>query len=683
MKDLTASKLVQLNHGALKVPLPGTEATLVAQKLRTWAAEIGQLQVGAENDPRVRLRLEGVDLGPILERARSADSTGARQRVLKDLVFEALGLEKVLEKGKPHSVDWRGTSRSGQVLFGNVRTMSADYLRCPDDEDWRLVIDYPFDDGQFGPNDDVEAIERFIEAGTGSWTLVWLPSFLSDAMQKQLGELVILEHICETREVMRGYVADLSVENQTRAMTDLDNLRNSKQARLLGVLAEAYGLASPKEGNLDSARLAEPHVLVLKPGAKLAARVPPNFAEAVDTYVQDLLTTRWPRHPKLGEKLTKRRVEHLVDVFGQLVDADDKRLPAERALIDEVRDTLGELGLVRVTENAIHLVADRVLQDLDKRREQKSVDQPQVSQLRAWIDESGKMGLQTEAEDLIIRCYARWDARTFVAWGKPFAVEAGKPIPDDVLLEKPQLPAPAVWVKALDMAGRVFGITLGKALHADNLKRFEAAVAAKVAELGKPAEQLPAELDRWAGLLGVAATADRRKTARSAAGLIAALQAGRLVETLAAYGPETSAPAVARSLVTAKVNLAVLGERLVYGQLEAVARRGDIEGATELVERAAAVLRQDEAIEPLADKLRKLAEEALGILEPPLPPRGGPPEPGTTVLLRRKTSAKGAAAVRAEIQKLAADLEAALEAAGDDVELRGEIVMTGRPKGKA
>jgi hypothetical protein len=677
VKDLTASKLVQLNHGALKVPLPGTEATLVAQKLRAWAAEIGQLQVGTENDPRVRLRLEGVDLGPILERARSADSTGARQRVLKDLVFEALGLEKVLDKGKLHSVDWRGTARSGHVLFGNVRTMSADYLRCTDEEDWRLVIDYPFDDGQFGPNDDVEAIERFVEAGTGSWTLVWLPSFLSDAMQKQLGELVILEHICETREVMRGYVADLSVENQTRAMTDLENLRNSKQARLLGVLAEAYGLASPKEGNLDSARLADPHILVLKPGAKLAARVPPNFAEAVDTYVQDLLTTRWPRHPKLGEKLTKRRVEHLVDVFGQLVDADDKRLPAERALIDEVRDTLGELGLVRVTENAIHLVTDRVLQDLDKRREQKSVDQPQVSQLRSWIDESGKMGLLAEAEDLIIRCYARWDARTFLAWGKPFTVEAGKPLPDEVLLEKPQLPAAAVWVKALDAAGRVFGIALpGKALHADNLKRFEAAVAAKVAELGKPAELLPAELDRWGALLGVAATADRRKTARSAAGLVAALQAGRLVETLAAYVAETSAPAVARSLATAKANLAVLGERLVFGQLEAVAGRGDVEGATELIERAAAVLRQDEAIEALADKLRKLAEEAQRLLAPP--PAATPP--GKTVILRRPTNAKGAAAIRAEIGKLAAELERALADAGEGVELRGELVMTARPK---
>lgn len=678
VKDLTASRLVQLNHGALKVPLPGTEATLVAQKLRTWAAEIGQLQVGAENDPRVRLRLEGVDLGPIMERARSADSAGSRQRVLRDLVFEALGLEKVLDKGKPHVVEWRGTSRSGRVLFGNIRTMGADHLRCTDEEDWRLVIDYPFDDGQFGPNDDLEAIERFVEGGTGSWTLAWVPSFLSDAMEKLLGELVILEHICETREVMRGYVADLSVENQTRAMTDLENLRSSKQARLMTVLQEAYGLASPKEGSLDTARLAETNIRLLKPGAKLAARVPPNFAEAVDTYVQDLLATRWPRHPKLGEKLTKRRVEHLVEVFGQIVDADDKRLPAERALVEEVRDTLGELGLVRVTEGVIHLVEDRLLQDLEKRREQKAIDQPAVGQLRDWIDEGGKLGLQSEAEDLIIRCYARWSARTFVAWGKPHAVEAGKRIADEVILEKPQLPAPAVWVKALDTAGRVFGIALpGKALHADNLKRFEAAVAAKVAEIARPAEQLPGELERWAALLGVAAGADRLKTARSAMGLLRALQQGRPVEVLAAYEPETSAPAVARSLATAKANVALLGERLVFGQLEAVAARRDLEGAIELLERGAAAVRQDEAIEGLADKIRKLAEEAQRLLAPKPEPK-----PAGRVILRRRASAKGAAAARAELAQLAAELERAIEEAGDGVELSGELVVLSNPKGR-
>jgi hypothetical protein len=442
------------------------------------------------------------------------------------------------------------------------------------------------------------------------------------------------------------------------------------------VLQEAYGLATPKEGNLDTSRSIDSHVMLLKPGAKLAARVPPNFAEAVETYVADALTTRWPRHPKLGEKLTKRRVEHLVDVFGQLVDSDDKRLPADRALLEEARDTLGELGLIRVTEGMIHLVEDRLLQELEKRRTQKAVDQPSAGQLRQWLDENGKMGMQPEAEDLLIRCYARATARTFLAWGKPYVVEPGKTIPDDVLLEKPELPAPAAWGKALDMAGRVFGIALaGRALHADNLKRFEAAVATKVSELGRSAEQLVPELERWAHALGVALDADRLATARSAAALIAALQGRSPIEALQSYTPQTSAPAVAKSLATTKATLGVLGERLVFGQLESVRARPDIEGAQELIERAAAALRQDEAIEPLSDRLRKLAEEAQRLLAPkPVEPTRG------KVVLRRPTAAKGAAAVRAELAKLTADVERALAEAGGEVELSGELVVTAKDR---
>jgi hypothetical protein len=220
----------------------------------------------------------------------------------------------------------------------------------------------------------------------------------------------------------------------------------------------------------------------------------------------------------------------------------------------------------------------------------------------------------------------------------------------------------------------VLGITqAGKALHADNLKRFEAAVAAKVAELARPAEQLPGELERWAALLGVAPDADRLKTARSARALVLALQQGSPVEVLAGYTPETSAEAVARSLATAKSSLALLGERLVFGQLEGVAARRELEGATELVERAAAAVRQDEAIEALADRLRRLAEDAQRLLAPRPPPAG-------RVILRRPARAKGAAAARAELQQLAADLARAIEEAGDGVELSGEIVVLSNPK---
>jgi hypothetical protein len=198
-------------------------------------------------------------------------------------------------------------------------------------------------------------------------------------------------------------------------------------------------------------------------------------------------------------------------------------------------------------------------------------------------------------------------------------------------------------------------------------------VAGKVAALARPAEQLPAELERWAALLGVAPDADRLKTARSALALVRALGGGSPVDVLAGYAPETSAHAVARSLTNAEATVALLRERLVFGQLEAVAARRDVEGAIELIERAAAVVRQDEAIQELAPAIRKLAEDAQRLLAPR-------PEPPGQVILRRRASAKGAAAARAELARLVADVERAIEEAGDGAELRGELVVLAPPK---
>jgi len=681
VKDLTGSKLVQLNHGSLKVPVAGTESILVAQKLRGWATDIGQLSIGNEADPRVRLRLEGVDVGPILERARKADSDGAKQRILRELLFEALGLEKVLEPGKTHSEEWRKTARTGHVHFGNIRTMNPDHLRCPDDYDWRMVIDYPFDDGNFGPSDDLEALDRFKESGNGSWTLAWLPSFLSAASVKMLGELVVLEHILENRESARQYVADLSVENQSRALTDLENLRSMKKARLMQVLEAAYGLASVREGDLDTSRSLEQHMVLLKPGARMVARVPPNFAESVAVYIQDLLSTRWPRHPQFGSKLSKKRAGELVELFGQLVDAEDKRIGADRALVDEVRGTLGELGLVRVTENAIYLLEDRTLQELENRRAQRAVDQPTVGQLRQWLDEQGRMGLQSEAEDLVVRCWARWAARTFVHYGKAYQPVSGTAIPDEVVLEKPVLPGQADWVKALAQSGHLYGATLpGKALHADNLKRFETELAGKLKNVAAAVDKLPAQLERWATLFGVARDAERLRTARAGAALTAALVGQspvRQVEVLAGAVPETSAQAMGKSNSSAAQLLPLLGDRLVFGQFETLlARRAELAGAEELLEKAAAAVRQDEINIALVERLRALAEDAQGLLHPVAPPVA---QPRGEVVLRRGVSVQGSSAVRAELGLVLAELEAALATAGDGVELRGELTLTKRP----
>ena len=108
----------------------------------------------------------------------------------------------------------------------------------------------------------------------------------------------------------------------------------------------------------------------------------------------------------------------------------------------------------------------------------------------------GVRGLQTEALDLIVRCYARWAARTFVIGTLRYEPAAGHEIPSDVVLDRPDLPSHAAWSEALARA-QEFGITMaGRALHGDNLRRFEEAVLADFNPKLAAAQRLPGSLER-------------------------------------------------------------------------------------------------------------------------------------------------------------------------------------------
>ncbi len=480
---------------------------------------------------------------------------------------------------------------------------------------------------------------------------------------------------------------------------------SQKKARLIGVLEQAYGLAREREGDLDPSLGLDSHLRVLKPGAQLQPSLAANLASALDAYVPALLETRYPRHPSFGPQLTPARITRLVEKFGDIVDAEDKRIAADRDLLKEMGGTLGELGLVRVTETGVHLLEDRTLQDLEKKRQQKGVDAPTAGEVRRWIDETGKMGLQLDALDLVVRCYARHAARTLVRFDRPFEARAGQEIPDDVVLEKPPLPAHAEWARALITAGDTFGVTLaGKALHADNLKLFQALIGARLEAVSAACAKLPGVLRARLGELGEAESADRLRTAVSADRLCASLQGKSgldQVRALVSVPLETSAKAVGRSIASSAETARTLDDALVFGVFgQLAARRGALPEARSLVESVTQALRQDEVLLPLAPRLRTLAEEGQRVLvkqvvtstgdAPPNAslhsegagdPRIDSPSPGTAVLVRYSLQADGRDAVIAKLRDALAEAETAAASAEDDVKLTGTLVLIGKKKG--
>ena len=688
LKGLTVGRLVQLNHGTLRAMIPGTEAMTAASRLRHYASTLGQLHVGTQADPSVDIDVAGVDLEPILQQSRDADTPGARQKIVRDILFENLGLDPSGDWGQDDKIDdWRGTVRKGHVRFTNVRRATPEMLRCAENHDWRLVLDYPFDDAGFGPNDDLAVVEKMREEGEGTWTLVMLPSFFSDAMNKLLGELAILDHVLASKESKRVAVQHLRPEQQANAEMGLENLRTQKRARLYGALLEAYGLTRETEANIDPSRSIGQHFLALKPEVKIRTPLGGTLAMARTTCIPDLLAERFPRHPNL-RKLTKLVVERVLERFADLLERDGKPLELDKDDLEKVRGTLGELGIVKTSEGAAHLVTEGKLQDLEQRRRQRNVDQPTAAEVRGWVDEGRKMGLQPDARDLIVRAYAIWSARTFVLYGKPYTPAYGAQIPDDAVLEKPELPTQSEWVKAIDLAGHTFGITLPRrALNADNVKRFEVDLAGRLQKLAGGAAKMVPALERWLTERGVSGEVDRLVTARSGAALCTVLEGKKGVEqvrVLASFEPQTSAKAVGIALLASAAGVTALEDKLFFGAFARLPR--GVAGAETILEEVERALRLDELHEALAPALRRQAEAANELLTatqplpetppvPPVPAAPAVPPIGTRVIKRDATKSKAREVLAAVVQ----EVEAALNDEPADVSVAIEVRITRKP----
>ena len=151
LKELTASRLASLNHGSIKSPLPGSEASIVLAKVKEWARRVPEIHVGGDpRNPVIRVQLSDVDYESVVENAKGEDNEGRRRELIKDLVREALGRHR-RRPGRlrryTHPVIWRGSRRSVDLVFGNVRDarwLTDDHFRARPGT-WRIVIDHPFD----------------------------------------------------------------------------------------------------------------------------------------------------------------------------------------------------------------------------------------------------------------------------------------------------------------------------------------------------------------------------------------------------------------------------------------------------------------------------------------------------------------------------------------------------------
>ncbi|MGI9181610.1 MAG: DUF6079 family protein [Longimicrobiaceae bacterium] len=677
LRSLTPARLAALNHGTVRSPIPGQESQIVLRKVRDWAARVGEIKVADDGpNPMVSLHLVGVDTEGILENARAVDNHGTRIQKVRSLLFEMLGIRHEESLLPPKlEVLWRGTRRACEILFRNVRELPHESFE-PQDAPWRIIIDYPFDQGSYNPRYDLAKIQEFQAAGGSAQTLVWLPLFFRPQALEELGRLVVLEHVLSGNR-LDEYGAHLSQLDREQARVILANQRDQMRQRIRNALLSAYGISTLHRDALDTSDELETQFHALLPGLRLQPPVGAGFQDSLAHLYSQALDFQFPAHPRFEGEVKMPGLRRVLEVVRRAVQAADRRVEVERADRDEVRRIAVPLRLGQMGE-AHFVLGDEWVREFDQKRSQDEVTQITVGRLREWIDRPSPRGLPPEVENLVILTFALQTNRSFYLHGG--AVEpALERLPNELELREEALPEEPSWQEAVQRASAILGITVSPLRNAANLARLVDGAQQSAETHREAVEGYRQDLnDRLARLDVDPPTADRLRTARAAGAFLAAIAAARregVAAAMAAAEVATSATAMGECIRKAASLRSTL-KATRWELFEAIGELQDPyrERAVGILSRLREALTHDEHVTALEPALNRAQAEAVallgeaarrpGLAEPAPEPKRPTPEPptpappGVQIHKRRQVAA-------AELEPLLAELRSDVAGAAD------------------
>jgi hypothetical protein len=659
LRALTPGRLAALNHGTIRAPIAGREAQIVLTKCKQWAAQVGELRVGEEpGNPTIQIQLSGVDTESILERARANDTFANRLRRVRELLFAQLGLPDQDELFVIHELTWRGTRRRVEVVFTNVRELPDDSLASA--SDWRVIIDYPFDEAGHTPADDLARVQRFEQSHASARTLVWLPAFFTGQTLKELGTYATLDHVLRG-ERFEEYASHLSAVDRAAARSLLENQRSQLKQRLIHCLDAAYGITETLAGSIDRGPFEGPsdQFLSLDPTFRPQTPVGANLGQALQQLLDQAFAHQFPAHPAFESEMKPALLRKVLEEVRRAAQTPDGRVLVERPLRAQVRHVANPLELGVMHETHL-LLSSRWKDHFGRRIAEEQVGHPTVAQLRRWIDQPRPMGLPREVQNLVILLYADQTNRSFFRHGGPIEPSLDG-LPDDLELREQALPRQETWDVAVARAAALFGVVASPLRNASNLARLTDGVRQQAMDAQGAVEKLLAELRARGAPFGLSEDTDRLRSIAAGERLLAELrpEAADVVATLVRFDAPTSDQAVGKALKSASEVHGSL-ESTLWDLFEAVAALKDVraKAAAAIGQRVREALEHDELAMALAPALAAAQRDALKLIkdEPKAPPP--PPAPsGFTVVEAGEDDAMTARQAREQTTRLLERLE--------------------------
>ncbi|ARP68900.1 phage resistance protein [Streptomyces pluripotens] len=646
LSELTIRRLGALNHGSVLAPIPGAEVGIIKNKVAEWAARFPEIkETGTDTNPGVRLELSGVDVDSVIANAQVNDNPGNRAALARRLLSEELGVEHG-QLSDQLGLTWRGTARTTEIVFGNVADEDElpDHDLVPQEEGrWRIAIDLPFDEGAYGPREDVNRMQRLRERqqGARSRTVAWLPAHLSAQRFADFRRLVVIDKaLADEHRFDTQYAGHLNADNRSRAKGLLETQREALLKQVKGAFKQAYGLAQKQVA--DVVPDFDDHLVALPDVDGLTLSFGQNLHDGIRHIAGKLLAHQYSAHPDLDPDATgtavksadARRVFTHVRAAAEARDGRVEVPAADRKLMQRIA---GPLRLGQQKEAYFELSrywADHFRQLASA---QGVTGDLTLITLTDWTDKPDPRGLPDFLARLVVAAFAEMDDRVWVRGGTvldpPPELSA---IKDHDALRSQPLPAEPDW----DTARQRFETIFGKKTPTLRRGRMVNQFAHQIIETARAdrdhAADLVHQLESHAFFLGLDQTADsgRLALARRSLQLLDALtaEAGKgaagakkTVEALASFDlGAISADRYGTSVKQAR-SVAEAVASAPWGTLELAAGLGP-EGEA-LLDSLRNVARDDQRTADLREALTRTQREVVALVKrsqaaatPPPPP---------------------------------------------------------------
>ncbi|MEU4615305.1 BREX-2 system ATPase PglY [Streptomyces umbrinus] len=721
LSDLTIRRLSALNYGSVVAPIPGREYGILKNKVAEWAGRFPEIkETGTEANPGVRLELSGVDVDSVIANANVNDNPGNREALAKRLLVEELGIDQSQLINELRFA-WRGTERSVEVVFGNVADEDAlpDHDLMPQqDGHWRIVIDLPFDESEWGPREDANRMQRLRERqGEPSRSVAWLPTHLSSQRYADFRRLVVIDKALSDSQRFDGqYAGHLSPDNRARAKGLLETQRESLLKNVKAAFKQAYGLSDKKATDVELGF--GDHLESLREVEGLVLSFGQSLRDGIRHIAGKLLASQYPDHPNLDPEGNGTVVK----------PADARKVFAHVRAAAEARDGRAEVpapdrSLMRRVATPLRLGQQKeayfeLSQYWADHFRQLASGQGVTGDLSLitltdWTDRPTPRGLPGFLARLVVASFAEMDDRVWVRAGTPLdPAPALNEIKDHDALRSQPLPSEEDWSAARQRFTAIFGESAPTLRRGRMVNQLARQIAQQAGAHQEAARELVTQLERHVGFLHLDETAEggRLALARRAVELLQELTrsagqgaagARKTVEALAAFDFGTvGADRFGTSVKQARAVAQAL-DSASWTTLDLATSEGP-EGEA-LLESLRNAAQSDQRTNDLKEALARTQREVLALVKrnratqtpPPAPPVPAPgpndvpldrptshpqvpeqtPSPGPSTPGRVRRSGGGRTTASRAVAELQAEIaELAAREPGTEIEITWQVV---------